>query len=959
MAQQKLDLELKGLYTSPNDLSGVPPGALVVANNVVINSKNLIESRRGQTQYGSPLSVGMDQINKFFNYRTNLIINYADKMAYDNGAGVRTDFSGTYVAPSSDMKMRSLESNGNFYFTTSLGIFKIDSLTATPITAGVVRALSGTGTLDGMTGFLVDDSAVAYRLVWGYRDANDNLLLGAPSQRLVVSNSSGGSRDVELEYLIPDGITTNYFYQIYRSFGTATAADEPSDELQLILEGNPTAAEITANMFTVLDSTPYSLMRTTLYTSPSQEGIANSNYQPPLANDIDTYKNCAFYANTRQKQTLTITIISVGNPSLGYVTDATCATVDTDNTLTVTDTTVLRVGMRIVGTGIQTGTIIASITNATTLEMSLPATVTDASVSLEFQDRVTVANVNYWGGSTQDASTNTFLVDTGSTPGVNIDETTTNFVEIINTSTSTTQIYAYYLSSVDDLPGQILFEERSLGGDPFLITSTAPTSFSPTITDQIAITDISVQNPTAVTAAGHGLTTGDQITVYDSDSTPTIDGLRTVTVIDPNIFTVPVNVTVGGTTGFFLPTATPITSTNEVNINRVFISKPNQPEAVPIYRFFNVGSSNFPIQRCVALRDGVFFFKQDGIYRLTGEVFENFTVTLLDNTVVLKVSESAVAFNNQIFCFTTQGICAISDAGVQILSVPIEDTLLELSSEQFTNFSSASFGVAYESARLYIFCTVTDEEDEFATQAFVYNSLTNTWTKWIMDRTCGIVGASVNKLFMGETDTGQVLIERKSFTSADYADLQYAITIATVVSDEEITVASATNIVVGMTLVQSMRTTLILDVDGTTLTLEPVAGLIAGAATVYQPIQNKIQWTPIDADNPGILKQFSELTLFFKNAAFTEIEAGFSSNIVFAYEVVPIVNRGNNWGEFPWGEAPWGGAPLGQRVLRTYVPGERQRANWINLYLQTEQAFTGFSLQGVSLIYKMMSSRIK
>ncbi len=961
MTKQTLNLELRGLYTSPNNFSGVPPGSLNEALNVVINSKNLIESRRGQTQYGTPVTIGSGQINKLFNYKSDLIINFDDKMAYDNGSGTWTNYSGTYLAPSTVNKIRSLESNSNFYFTTSKGIYKLDTLTATPVAAGVVRALAGTGQLNGTSGWLEPDTAVAYRIVWGYRDFNNNLILGAPSQRIIVANSSMDTTDVELTFIIPASITTSYFYQIYRSQAVSPASAEPTDELQLALEYSPTAAEIAAKEVVIVDQTPYSLLRATLYTSPSQEGIANSNFQPPLAADMDVFKNCAFYANVKQKQTLSLTLISVENPSFGYLVDTGDTTSGSATVINLADTTLIRVGMRIIGTGIPTNTRVKTIVSSTSITMTANASATNANVSMEFQDRLTVNNVDYWGGTTQTVATNTFKVDVSSTPGVNIDQTAINLVEIVNTSTSNTALYAYYLSALDDLPGQLLFEERLLGGDAFIATSTDGSSFSPAITDQIPITSISIANPTVVTTlTAHGLTTGNQITLYQTNSTPTVNGIHTVTVVSPTTFSIPVNVTGAGSAGYLVPTAAPTISSNEISQNKVFISKASQPEAVPLYRFFNVGSANFPIQRVVALRDGIFFFKQDGVYRLTGETFESFVVTLLDNTVVLKVPESAVAFNNQIFCFTTQGVCAVSDSGIRIISVPIEDQLLELASEQFTYFSTASFGVAYESARLYMFYTVTEESDQFATQAFVYNSLTESWTQWVMNRTCGIVNPGVNKLFMGETTTGQVFIERKNFTSADYADEQYAVTIASVDSESQVTLASATNVTEGMTLKQGLVAVLIETVAGNVLTITPTIDLATGAAIVYKPIENRIEWSPIDIENPGMFKQFSEITLFFKNAAFLEIEAGFSTNAAGGFGIVPIINTSAvSWGNFPWGGAPWGGAPLGPAALRTYVPKEKQRGNWLILYLKTEEAFTGFSLQGLSVNYRLMSTRIK
>lgn len=960
MASQKLSLQIKGLYTSPNNLSGVPQGALEIADNIVINSKNVADSRRGQTQYGSPLVVGGGQVNKLFNYASSLITSYNSKLAYDSGSGVWVDYSGTYVDPAANYKMRSLEALRNFYFTTSTGVFKLDSLTGTPRKAGVVRALGGTATLNGVTGFLVANSAVAYRLIWGYRDANNNLILGAPSQRLVVINDTADDVDVELTFTIPASITTEYFYQIYRSNGTLTATDTPSDELQLVLQGNPTAGEIASKQFVVLDQTPYSLMRATLYTSPSQEGIENANDEPPFALDMDIFKGSAFYANIRQKQRLTIAMISVDSPSLGYLVDASVNTHTNFILDSITDTTDLHVGMRAVGTGIQANSIIVSIDSPTQVTLNKATTAT-ATVSVEFQDRFTIGQVDYWAGTTQTVATNTFLVDVSGTPGQNINNTAVNMIQIINTSASNTELYGYYISGVEDLPGQILFEERSIGGDTFFATSTAGSSFSPTLPIEQYISGNTAANPTVITSAlAHGLTNGDIVQIFGSNSTPTIDGQQEVTVLSPTTFSVPVHVTVAGTTGYFITNDSYVVSDNDERQNRVAISKSGQVEAVPSFTFFDIGSANFPIQRVVALRDGIFFFKNDGVYRLSGESFANYTVTLVDNTVALKVPESAVPFNNQVFCFTTQGVCAVTDSGVQIISVPIEDRLLELSSDQFTNFTSASFGVAYESARIYMFFTVTETDDTFATQAFVYNSLTDSWTRWPMSRTCGVVNSTVNKLFMAKADSGQILIERKSFTNDDYADEQYAVTITSVVSTTEVHLASTTNVEVGMTLVQGNRKTLITAIDGTTLTVLPVNGLANGAATVYTPIEDIIQWVPIDVENPGILKQFSEITLFFKNAAFREIMASFSTNISLGVTDVTIENNSTaGWGRVPWGQGPWGGALGGKNALRTYVPQEKQRGSWLILKLETNEAFTGFSLEGVSLIYNVMSSRFK
>lgn len=66
-----------------------------------------------------------------------------------------------------------------------------------------------------------------------------------------------------------------------------------------------------------------------------------------------------------------------------------------------------------------------------------------------------------------------------------------------------------------------------------------------------AIESNSVAAATVVTCYGHGLQSGDIINVFGSNSTPTIDGERTVTVLTEDTFTVAVTVTAAGTTGQF------------------------------------------------------------------------------------------------------------------------------------------------------------------------------------------------------------------------------------------------------------------------------------------------------------------------------------------------------------------------------------------------------------------------
>lgn len=64
-----------------------------------------------------------------------------------------------------------------------------------------------------------------------------------------------------------------------------------------------------------------------------------------------------------------------------------------------------------------------------------------------------------------------------------------------------------------------------------------------------SITAIATGNPTHIVSANHGLVSGEAVLLAGTNSTPALTGPYTVTVIDGNTFSVPVNVTVAGTAG--------------------------------------------------------------------------------------------------------------------------------------------------------------------------------------------------------------------------------------------------------------------------------------------------------------------------------------------------------------------------------------------------------------------------
>lgn len=204
MAQTVL-LKAQGLYTFPNRLSSVPAGALTKAKNIVINRDNIIESRRGFKLYGTAMASGVaNMAHQLLAYKGRILRHYGagsgTTLEYDSGTtdGSGTEvfnaFTGTYAEVIQGLRIKSIEANSNFYFTTSTGIKKLscntaaDLATTNPTNSGGIKALDLQVSLNPQTGFFNEESVVAYRLVWGIKDANSNLVLGTPSSRAVIYN---------------------------------------------------------------------------------------------------------------------------------------------------------------------------------------------------------------------------------------------------------------------------------------------------------------------------------------------------------------------------------------------------------------------------------------------------------------------------------------------------------------------------------------------------------------------------------------------------------------------------------------------------------------------------------------------------------------------------------------------------------------------------------------------------
>lgn len=210
-----------------------------------------------------------------------------------------TNVSGTTITVSSPVRVTNSSSIGVTF--TAPGTLTMSA--AATATHASVTVTYGFG------------SQVAYRVVWGYTDANQNPIVGAPTQWISITNTNSNTGTVTVQTTIPAGITTAYFYQIYRSPQTATGSVTPGDSMQLVYQGNPDASDLSNGYISVADIQPESLKGQALYTGTDQQGISQAYYQPPVCKDACTYYGYTFYAAPSLPQSLSLTFRGIGSPS--------------------------------------------------------------------------------------------------------------------------------------------------------------------------------------------------------------------------------------------------------------------------------------------------------------------------------------------------------------------------------------------------------------------------------------------------------------------------------------------------------------------------------------------------------------------------------------------------------------------------------------------------------------------
>jgi hypothetical protein len=184
-----------------------------------------------------------------------------------------------------------------------------------------------------------------------------------------------------------------------------------------------------------------------------------------------------------------------------------------------------------------------------------------------------------------------------------------------------------------------------------------------------------------------------------------------------------------------------------------------------------VGTGGKAIRRIVPQRDRLLVFKDEGTYAVYGDF--PFQVSLIDDTVQILAPDSAVAIGSTVMVLTDDGIMAVTDGGIQMVSREIDSTLKPYTAAPYRpTTATGAFGVSYESEKVFALFMPSLGITGYEAKAYVLGMETRAWTTWTFyePRLCGRVDPFTDTAYYGLTLFPFLTRDRNTSSTADYED---------------------------------------------------------------------------------------------------------------------------------------------------------------------------------------------
>lgn len=931
-----LDLKAAGLQTQPNNLGDVPPGSLLVADNAVIDREGVIQQRRGIVQFATPVTAvaatpsGTITYGAPANASTVILTNLPDQS---------TTVTFTKVASSPSTNQFSSITQLTALLNALLYINATDNgtvitLTTTSAAGSAMNAVTITGTSSY--------SALSITFSGGVGGLLGNQQLFELDERLIAYN--GGS----LAYQNSAGST---------SFTAITGTYTPPFFTELSQNSVIRSFIPNQNMYlsTATGIKRFAFSASALSNAGGVPGLDGNGATTGGSGWMDTDTSVAYRMVWGYKDAFDTDII--GAPSERVIVSNTSGgTRDTSLTFTIPAGVTTSYFYKIYRSAM-------SATAATEPDDELKLVIQDVPSSGQISAKLfTVTDSTPDSLRGEDLYTNSGqqgIAQANEVPPIALDFCLYKSYSLY-VNTQVRQKFFLTLISTGATLGLQVNDTVTVNGIVYTgkASETIASNQFKVETGLTPAENIDVTARSLVRVINRSATTSGVYALYASG----FGDLPGEMVIFERTLGGGIFITTSSRTTCWSPATLPANSSSDRKLNGLYWGKPDQPEAVPGVNNIPVGSANSEIQRIIALRDSAIIFKPEGVFRLTGESAP-FVVNLLDDTIHLIGSNTPASLNNQIFALTNQFVAAISETSVAIVSRPIEKDLQRLLTAELLEdlkIDVVLFGVGYETDRKYVLALPTEAGDIRATQYYVYNTVTQTWTRWTLpsDMSHALVNSFDDKMYwIGD----QVYQERKAFDLSDYSDLEYSRNL-TAFSNYTITLSSTTDLVEGGFISQSDSVFALITevVDSTTITVDRLQTWAIAAATIEIPIAIAIEYAPIHGGSPGIQKIFQEFTSFFDEAEFNSLQYTFSTDNYPSGDIVPVMpTDSGGFGILPFGTAPWGESIKSLQPIRDFFTRNTSRARWLNIRIDHAEARSQFALEGISIQLEGVSPRSK
>jgi hypothetical protein len=1003
---------LKGLHLQQNSFD-VPDGALEIAKNVVIDRDGIISKRRGFYRYFVP---GSGILNALFNFGGKLIAAYLDKIRYyddtgtvPNQTGAEGSISletGVSYAVTAPRVSRSMLAQNNLYWTTDNGVLKLSTLAGSVAKAGAPQGIDITAIfrLNSMASWFEPGKTVGWRVIFGRRDANDNLILSAPSSIVVLNNnaidatylgSGAGPYTITVTTTSAHGLQTGNYVNVTTAEAEAiegisqvTVTSSTEFTYSVATAPSPNAGDLTfgiSEKVRLIFGVPSECAATSqgwfyqLYRSGQQDvaiGIVSdfkmieertltaseiSNGFAIYDDDVDDILlGAELYTNenTREGELQANFRPPLCNDVALYKNHAIYAACTTRQLLAidVVAPSNLATGNTVSFTsGATTRTYVARTGVGNTLTCSTSVANSGGAIQITINGHGLSAGWQvYISGATQSSGAAAALADGYyfvKSPAANTFRISTSSG---GADVSYTNEYHLYVEGV----------RESVGGN-YIFTLSQSTSPSVQLRDTAEGLVKAVNRDTSSLLYAQYVSGANDVpgkmrfqskgfiaTVYAKASSSTA-GLA----FSPEL------PTTDGT----------VKSTNDVLTHALFSSKLGEAEAVPLVNFFPIGSKNKAILRVAALRDSLIIVKEDGVFRLTGDSVFNFTVTPLDTTVFCVAANSLDVLNNTVTMLSQKGVCSISESAVGIITRKIEDAIQPIVGQ--TDLSAQTAGVAYESDGLYLLST-TEPTTTTKSKTYCYASDTDEWSSWDTLFTYAIVGPKDTIYYVGTDNI--IYRERKLQSRIDYCGQNYSGTLVSVTSDKTgavVTLPVGVIPQIGDALVYNGSISRISDPpttaggnDWNVVFYRQSAMVAGGAVILYSRYEAVIKFAPFHAGLVGRSKHFAQFQAHLRGDEVTRMTIYFTGDTYAGSESVDWVSQTirAGWGLFPWGLEQWG-QPDGINlavgtgpapIIRTYVPRFQARGTFIQAVLTHNEAAEAIELQAISWAVRSYGERV-